>query len=824
MEHITGQVNRSNSRFCVYEHQVYIGESVFDKTRISIGKSREADIILNNGNIADIHALVQFEQGQAVLFNKNIGNGLRLNGLSIKESLLRAEDVIQLGPYAIVFKPEAETTTRPVLPAPPETPLELVVDNGSDGLDTPPPMAPEDDAEAQEEELCLAPDTHIAHKRIQALTADPQAQADVQKSSPADNDPSETAAVATSVDAAATGESIVHRDPAPLWDDMDRPGSTYSVVLVNDYPSEASKQGAIERFAALFRCEPDKVAKLFKKPRYILKKDMQEYIALRMKGALEKAGVLCTMAVGDAPVPGLDPRASFGLPAAAEADESHFVGEGSAPGAESEANDDCAASDETSPVPAAEAEAMGAHLPAMGVALYADEEEDEEDPWDAPFSLKEKLIASPGSACSTRKPAPQARVIKSLGDRVIDTSFVAGGRKLTIRSTQGKFPLVVSSAKETIDVHIWPGLHGFVEGKAGARTDLQAYRRENNLISKRKQLYRFEVPQQGQVVVFDDAYRYDIALTDEPSSPDMPVPPAEKTLTWRHWGTSAAIHLLVVLVLSIYAYVQGNTLAEKEPHFVKIDAASLKAMEARKQIKPPKKEPPPPKPEPVKVAKKKAPTTKAQATRRAKTSSKKVARAARPSRHPKAGGGFGKGNIKNRNINQTGLLSILGKNAVPGPSEAIASVTNIDAVKVPGATEKNFTVGGIKGSLGTNKISMGTGGTGGIVTTKGSKQVLRSAGASGPGQVAALEKGTTGQKQVKGSVTAKMSRSVKIEGGMSREMVKRVIDQHLGEITYCYESALTANPTISGRVIFEWKILMNGRVGQIRIVASSINS
>ena len=73
-------------------------------------------------------------------------------------------------------------------------------------------------------------------------------------------------------------------------------------------------------------------------------------------------------------------------------------------------------------------------------------------------------------------------------------------------------------------------------------------------------------------------------------------------------------------------------------------------------------------------------------------------------------------------------------------------------------------------------------------------------------------------------VTAKMSRTVMIHGGMSREAVKRVIDQHLDEITMCYETALLANPSISGRVVFEWKILMSGRVGEIKIVASNINS
>jgi hypothetical protein len=156
-----------------------------------------------------------------------------------------------------------------------------------------------------------------------------------------------------------------------------------------------------------------------------------------------------------------------------------------------------------------------------------------------------------------------------------------------------------------------------------------------------------------------------------------------------------------------------------------------------------------------------------------------------------------------------------------GPSEAIAAVTNLDAVPVPGASGKNFTVGGVKGSLGNGKISVATGA---MIQTKGSQKVLRSAGARGKGEVAALERGSTGKRQIQAMVTAKMSRTVRIEGGMSREMVKQVIDQHLHEITYCYENALMSNPNIMGRMVFEWKILMDGRVGEVHIVASSVNS
>jgi hypothetical protein len=225
------------------------------------------------------------------------------------------------------------------------------------------------------------------------------------------------------------------------------------------------------------------------------------------------------------------------------------------------------------------------------------------------------------------------------------------------------------------------------------------------------------------------------------------------------------------------------------------------------------------------VAEKVAPAKKTPLKRVAKTAPKKTQKTPTtdqaPNKDPNAGGGFGEGNIKNRNINQTGILSLLGSKTPGDGRAAVVSVTNLDAVPVPGATEKNFSVGGIKGSLGDGKIVVATGE---FIQTKESQQILRSAGASGSGQVAALERGDTGKKKVQAMVTAKLNRTVKIEGGMSREMVKRVIDQHLSEITYCYESALISNPSIMGRIAFEWKILMSGEVGEIRILASSVNS
>ncbi len=301
-------------------------------------------------------------------------------------------------------------------------------------------------------------------------------------------------------------------------------------------------------------------------------------------------------------------------------------------------------------------------------------------------------------------------------------------------------------------------------------------------------------------------------------------------ISWQHWLTSMGFHLAVFLVFFMYFAFQAGVPQKQELHFVKIDRSMLEQINLPKpKAKPPKKPTPEIKAQkPKKVAKpeKKKPI-KRQSSPATKTAKKKkkvknAVTRAKTNKDPKAGGGFGKGNIKNRNINQTGLLSVLGDDTPAVTSAAMAvAVSNLDAVKVPGATEKNFSVGGLIGALGDGKIVVASGA---IVQTKGSAQVLRSAGAKGKGEVAALTRGNTGKKQVQAMVTAKMNRTVKIEGGMSRELVKKVIDQHLDEITYCYEMALMVTPSILGRVVFEWKILKSGRVGQVRIVSSNVNS
>lgn len=572
--------------------------------------------------------------------------------------------------------------------------------------------------------------------------------------------------------------------------------TAFCVRLVKGYTSPEAIVLAAQRLSEILRRDLTAILPLFQRDRVVIKRNLPETEARRWQKTLSKAGILCEIQEIPPPTPAPSART-----AAAETNQIRHTAPRQSP-----------------------EQATPARTNDAGVIRQDMDDENDEEIWEAPFVLSEKLTHGSPDFSDSAPSDYKVQVIKTIGDCVVDSALLSRGRKYRIDTEQGRFCLARHSSGKPV-AYLKPAFDGYVTNRRGeVMADLDSYKSETYRHSKRKAIYAIPLSEGIVVVVNDAGCRYCVSLAPSFSSPEIVVAKAPATFSWRHWAGSAGVHLIFLLCLSIYLYFQASTPDIPEPHFVKIDAAVLEKLEARKPPEPVKKEPPPPKAEPEPPVKKKTPPKKVKPRPATAKSRKKTANrpeVAKTTRHPNAGGGFGKGNIKNRNINQTGILSVLGNTKLSGPSEAMAAVTNLDAVPVPGATGKNFTVGGLKGSLGNGKISVATGE---IVQTKGTRQVLRSAGAGGMGEIAALEKGTTGKKHVQAMVSAKLSRTVKIEGGMSREMVKRVIDQHLEEITYCYETALMENPSILGRIVFEWKILMNGRVGEIRIVASSVNS
>lgn len=62
------------------------------------------------------------------------------------------------------------------------------------------------------------------------------------------------------------------------------------------------------------------------------------------------------------------------------------------------------------------------------------------------------------------------------------------------------------------------------------------------------------------------------------------------------------------------------------------------------------------------------------------------------------------------------------------------------------------------------------------------------------------------------------------QGSIDKEGIRRVVKDHQQEVQACYERALNQSPGLSGKIVMEWEILGQGRVGKVRIQSSSVGN
>jgi pSer/pThr/pTyr-binding forkhead associated (FHA) protein len=89
-----------------YEDKV-IERIVTEKKRISIGRTHDNDIVLENRGVSRKHAMIEFNNNAAVIIDNESLNGTFVNSRKINEEVLRDEDTITIGKYALVYRKEA---------------------------------------------------------------------------------------------------------------------------------------------------------------------------------------------------------------------------------------------------------------------------------------------------------------------------------------------------------------------------------------------------------------------------------------------------------------------------------------------------------------------------------------------------------------------------------------------------------------------------------------------------------------------------------------------------------------------------------------------
>ncbi len=88
-----------------YEDKI-IERMVADKKRISIGRTSDNDIALENRGVSRKHAQIEFNDKAAVIIDNESLNGTFVNNRKVTEEILHDNDVITIGKYNLIYHTE----------------------------------------------------------------------------------------------------------------------------------------------------------------------------------------------------------------------------------------------------------------------------------------------------------------------------------------------------------------------------------------------------------------------------------------------------------------------------------------------------------------------------------------------------------------------------------------------------------------------------------------------------------------------------------------------------------------------------------------------
>jgi len=445
------------------------------------------------------------------------------------------------------------------------------------------------------------------------------------------------------------------------------------------------------------------------------------------------------------------------------------------------------------------------------IPVYDEEDEDEEDDGVAEhlFSLVKYYENNIPEGEQSNQSIPVIEIVKLNGGEVGDVQYLKQGQSYSIDVAGKKFCLAKNINAQKLQFFF---NEKFLKGEIRRKeADVNS---GQQLVAESKGTNKLSIPN-AEIVQINCAHEVYILRKvfpiTSPEVKEISVQPFWKR-HYRNIATSVAIHLLgLIIVGALFISPQLSKDKEEQPKFVKVDVQQLKKPK-KPVVKTPKKV----------VKKKPAPKVAKKPAKKKQVAKRKVAKKAPPA--PKAGGGNKKGgNLAKRNVKKTGLLAALGnkKGKKLGAKKALAKVSSLDAVSSLNAESGKLKIAGLTAKVEGARMTIPTGE---LIDTKGTSAVLRSGGVDGKGNIALMERGGTGQGKVNAMVSADLSKKVRVKGGMSREAVKKVIDAHMEEVVYCYETALLSNPGLAGKAVFEWTILMSGRVGETGIKSTTLRS
>lgn len=76
---------------------------VTEKRRVTVGRTPDNDIVLDNRGVSRRHSVIEFSDRQAVIIDNESLNGTFVNSRKISEEVLKDNDVITIGKYNLIY-------------------------------------------------------------------------------------------------------------------------------------------------------------------------------------------------------------------------------------------------------------------------------------------------------------------------------------------------------------------------------------------------------------------------------------------------------------------------------------------------------------------------------------------------------------------------------------------------------------------------------------------------------------------------------------------------------------------------------------------------
>ncbi len=166
------------------------------------------------------------------------------------------------------------------------------------------------------------------------------------------------------------------------------------------------------------------------------------------------------------------------------------------------------------------------------------------------------------------------------------------------------------------------------------------------------------------------------------------------------------------------------------------------------------------------------------------------------------------------NIRAAGLGALIGK-------VAARASKNAQLVQAAGLAADNARSGRALALGGGSSLDKLGGGTSGGDTKKigGLGTAGKGGGTTGYKGTGSLSLGNTGSAEV-----GILDEETEVAGGLDKEVIARVIKSQLGQIRYCYERQLSANPDLYGKILVKFTIGATGSVVAQSIGTTSLNN